>query len=147
MNTLPKITPVRVKTEQIRQSLIEPGSMGWDFPSGAGPRVVYLDERYDYPPQESDDFQVERSRQAGIWSQFHTDRGVQFLDRQVESDFPNRSAIWMKTQEDLGHRYSAEFYERVFSELFGENMNVVIIATGVTTFTGDNYHEIGYLLK
>jgi len=121
--------------------------MGSDFPAGAGPRVVYLDERYDYPPQESDDFHVERSRQMGIWRQLMVEGGAQFLDRQVEGDFPDRDAVCMKVQEEIGHRYSAEFYERVFSTIFRQDMNVVIIATGVTAFTGDNYHEIGYLQK
>jgi hypothetical protein len=145
MDAIPRIIPVRIKTEQISQELINPGSGGRYFPSGVGPRVVYLDERYEHSPQESDDVQAERSRQADMWSMFRDSGGVQFLDRQVEGDFPNRNEVWLRTQEEMGHSGSAKFYERVFSKLFNETMDVVIIATGVTTFTGDNYHEIGYL--
>lgn len=145
MLRIPKITPVRVKTDRISQELIDPGSMSYHFPSGVGRRAVYLDERFDYPEQDSDDADAERKRQSAIWQQLDELRGVRFLDRQVENDYPNRDAVWMETLDELGHRHSAEFYERVFSKLFDEKMDVVIIATGVTSLTGDNYHEIGYL--
>jgi hypothetical protein len=146
MLLIPEITPVRVKTQQIIRSLIDPGSMGYHFPREVGPRVVYLDERYDYPPQNSNDPTAERARQASIWDQLHGDDGVQFLDRHAEEDDRSKAReIHDTVFAELGHRNSAEYFERVFTEFFQETMDVVIISTGIRPFDGYNYHDIGYL--
>jgi len=143
---IPQITPVRIKIEQIPQPLINPGSMGHNFPREVGPRVVYLDKRYDYPPQDSNDPKAERARQASLWSRFQDDGGVQFLDRHAEEGDRNRAySIRDAVFAELGHRDSAKYFERVFSELFQETMDVVIISTGIRPFDGNNYHDIGYL--
>ena len=146
---VPKIRPVRVKTEEIPQSLINPGSMGYDFPQAAGPRAVYLDERYDYPDDKTvEDVDAERERQDVIWRQIESDGGLRFLDRQVEAgiDFRQVHAIRENVYADLGTRDTAEFYERVLSELMSKTMDVVVISTGVRPFDGENYHDIGFLL-
>lgn len=146
MLQIPRITPVRVKTEEISRELINPGSMGYYFPQEVGPRVVYLDEKYDYPEQTGHDPVAEKDRQASIWTRFQDDGGVQFLDRQVEeAERGKLRDIQDAVFADLGHRDSAEYFERVFSEYFAETMNVVIISTGVRPFDGNNYHDIGYL--
>lgn len=121
--------------------------MGSHFPAEVGPRVVYLDERYDYPEQRGNDPEIERKRQLKIWRQVDRDGGVRFLDRHVEADerYSEVHKIRSEVYEELGHRDTAEFYEKVFSKLFRVEMDVVIISTGVTPFTGDNYHDIGYL--
>lgn len=108
--------------------------------------MVYLDERYDYPPQTGDDPVTERARQANIWEGFRADGGVWFLDRMAEEEAESRvHEVKQNVFEELGHRHSAEYFERVFSRLFGKDMNVVIISTGVKPFDGNNYHDIGYL--
>ncbi len=146
---MPKIRPIRVKTEEIPQGLINPGSMSHDFPQEAGPRVVYLDERYDYPDDKSiEDADAERERQDIIWQQIESDGGWKFLDRQAEdsTDFRRLQTVRENVYAELGTRRTAEFYERVFSELMIKTMNIVVISTGIGPFDGENYHDIGYLL-
>lgn len=148
MSEIPSIAPVRNKNELIPLELIVPDSVGYYFPDGVGTRVVYLDEMYAYPDRGSDyDLEAERARQTDIWGQFyHGDNWVQFMDRQSEqNDRAKLHAIGQMAFRELGHRNSAAYYERVFSEYFDTQMNLVIIATGVTRFTRENYHDIGYL--
>lgn len=149
MLEIPRITPVREKTMQIPQELIDPGSMARYFPQEAGTRVVYLDERYDYPEQTGYGPESERQRQAIIWRQVMGDGATQFLDQRVEREAGLAKAALVRDRvfNEIGTRYSAEFFERVFSELFGQTMNVVVISTGVRPFDGYNYHDIGYLNK
>lgn len=147
MSYVPRITPVRVKSEPISRELIDPGSMGHYFPPASGPRVVYLDNRYDYPEQKGDNPNAERVRQAAIWDQVDKDGATKFLDRHAEEVYGRWLAhvIRNQVQTELGTRYSAEFYERVFGTIFDEQINVVIISTGVNPSDGNNYHDIGYL--
>ena len=146
MLTIPQITPVRIKTEFIEREFIDPGSMSYYFPAEVGPRVVYLDEQYDYPPQVGNVPDVERNRQTRIWDRFDAAGGVRFMDRQVEEEAGRALRdIQQEFHEEFRHHRSAEYFERVFSRLFGETMNVVIISTGVRPFDRYNYHDIGYL--
>ncbi len=149
MSRIPGIIPVTIKTEPIRQGLIDPGSMGGYFPPEVGPRIVYLDPQFSYPAAASADAQGERQRQEQIWRELGEAGVTQFLDRQVEEDI-SIARVWgvrAGIYEELGTRYSAEFYERVFAELLGTPMNVVAISTGIRPFDGNNYHDIGYLRK
>src|SRR5256885_1896721 len=101
---IPRINPVRIKTEPIAQDLINPGSSGYYFPQAVGPRVVYLDQRYDYPAQAaSGDAGEERARQTSIWQQFQREDGVQFLDRMVEEH----------AGSSLVHEIRSEVYARL----------------------------------
>lgn len=145
---IPRITPVRVKTEPIAQELINPGSSGYYFPREVGPRVVYLDGQYDYPDDNGiRDAVTEQARQESIWHQFDLSRGTKFMDRHVEDrvgvDGVHKARE--ETYDSLGFRDTAEFYERVFGAIFGKSINVVIISTGVKQWDGGNYHDIGYL--
>lgn len=155
MIEIPRITPVRIKTEEISESLINPDSRGYNFPNEVGPRVVYLDKRYEYPEQtlrRATDYQqaqAERERQGKIWEQCRRDGCTMFLDRQVEEREPGNmhriAELKMAAYDELGTRNTAAFYERVFSQFFKERMSIVVISTGVKLHDGNNYHEIGYL--
>lgn len=149
MLEIPTIEPARSKTDLIKLKLINPGSMSWDFPQEVGPRVIYLASQYDYPEQNSRDPEVERRRQASIWNQVMEDGATRFTACQVnignDFDISERHRIAKEVGDELGHRQSAEFIERVYSRLFGEVMDVVIISTGIRPFDGYNYHDIGYL--
>ncbi|HSW37311.1 MAG TPA: hypothetical protein VLG37_02995 [Candidatus Saccharimonadales bacterium] len=68
------------------------------------------------------------------------------MDRMVEEDAGTAlRGIKAEVFATLGQRGSAEYFERVFSRVFSETMNVVIISTGVKPYDGNNYHDIGYL--
>lgn len=145
MLKIPEITPVRAKTESISPQLINPGSRGFYFPAEAGPRVVYLDERFDYPAQTGNDPDAERSRQEAIWRQVNEAGATQFLDSEIEPR-PGEREIREAVYGRLGTRNTAEFYQQVFSELLEvPNMDIVIISTGVRPYDGYNYRDIGYL--
>jgi glutathione S-transferase len=144
---IPKIKPVRIKTEEIPQHFIDPGSTNSYFPRGVGPRIVYLDERYDYPDDSAvEDRQAERQRQLDMWLQMDADGALEFIDRQEEKNVDPRAieATRREVYADLGTRSTAEFYERVFSELLGETLKVVAIATAIQSFESYKYHKIGY---
>ncbi len=150
MIEIPRITPVRVKTEPINPELINPGTRGYYFPDGVGPRVVYLDARYNYPEQtDFTDKHAERRRQVGIWSQLCNEGGADFLDRHVEKAVGKEACTEAEAEAlaQVGNRSSAEYLEKVATRLLNmPGMNLVIIATGITLFDRTNYHEIGYLI-
>ena len=147
MMHIPRIQPVRIKTEEIAQELIDPGSMGYAFPQETGPRIVYLDPQFNYPEGRASSGDEERARQATIWKDIDKAGSRRFLDRMVEEDLGSRRVHEVRERVfgELGTRYTAEFYEHVFSELLDTAMNVVAISTGVRTFDGNNYHDIAYL--
>jgi hypothetical protein len=144
MLTIPEITPVRIKTEEIARELIDPGTGSRDFPYEVGPRVVYLDERFAYPPQPGDDPEAERARQERIWKKLGGN-GVQLLDAQADKQIGSRiHDIKAEAADTIGNRTSAAYFERVYATAFGEDINLLIISTGITRYTGYPYHEIGY---
>lgn len=144
MLRIPKIEPVRVKTQPINRELIDPGSLGRYFPPEVGPRVVYLDQCFDCPPQEGNDPDAERTRQDALWKQAQEAGVTQFLDSENDRTAEERN-IREAVQQSLGRRDTAEFYEYVFAHLFDTSMDIVIISTGVSPGDGSNYHDIGYL--
>ncbi len=147
MSHIPRIEPVRAKTEEIRQELIDPGSMGFAFPQEAGPRIVYLDAQFSYPEGRAENGNEERKRQSSMWADIDRAGSRRFLDRIVEEDlgYSRVHKVRERVFGELGTRYTAEFYERVFGELLNTTMNVVAISTGIRPFDGNNYHDIAYL--
>ena len=48
--------------------------------------------------------------------------------------------------ETVGSRFCARYYENILAELFStEEIDLKHIMTGVTTFTGNWYHDLGYI--
>ena len=148
MSEIYNITPVRDKNELIHPELIRPGTDARFFPDGIGTRVVYLDPRYVYPKQvKFFDPEAEKARQVSIWEQIRQEANwFECMDKQIEQLEPARlRAIGQAVLSEVGNNTSAMYHERVFSEFFGEQLEVVALATGVTRFSQDVYHDIGFL--
>lgn len=148
MIEIPQLEVVRSKTEPIADGLLYPDPYGHYFPQGLGTRVVYLDSRYDYPDPIRHDAPSERSRQYSIWRQVMETKGATtFLEKDIEDNLglDKVDVVRDRVAEEIGSRNTAEFFERVFSELLAKSLEVVVIATGITYSSRETYHDIGCL--
>jgi hypothetical protein len=144
---IPHIEPVRIKTEEIPHELIYPGSMGYPFPQEVGPRIVYLDPRFSHPEGRAQDSKQEKARQAAMLAEIDKAGSRRFMDQIVHEQvgITRVHEVRERVFDELGTRHTAEFYERVFSDLLDTAMNVVALSTGVNPSTGNYYHDIAYL--
>ncbi|MDQ5913451.1 MAG: hypothetical protein QG623_69 [Patescibacteria group bacterium] len=144
MTSIFRIEPIRVKTAEIPGELLRPGSMTNLFPGGTGPRVVYLDEQFDYPDLSRPTVDEERAKQIALWRPVR-ENGTMFAEHVVEDHYGSSLVRYVrdKTAEELGTNSSALFFERVYSEIFNEQLNLVIISTDVSPHTGFATHDFG----
>lgn len=120
------------KDREINPTYLEPGTSGSGiFVPGTGTRTVFLG------PELQDGY-----REGAL----HPD--LTYSQSPVLSDHFGRDAIRIAQQQALdivGTRYNARFYETVLATLFHEEIDIKHIMTGVTTFTGEYYHDLGYI--
>jgi hypothetical protein len=138
---LPRIEPVRVRTEEISRELLHPGSMSGNvFPF---PRTVFLDELITV--QDLPYFTNEHQQQQWeyeIGRLVAATGAASFLDQQVFDGQLNSPEVIRGAKAELGTYLTAEFYDEVFSQLFDEEVRIMSIATGVQQFNGYEYHEM-----
>ena len=118
------------KTASIHYFYLYPGSQGSGcIQPGAKPANVFLDEAYR-GPGKGEALEALTYSSDPVLKQHY---GREYYDALATAE------------REVGNRDTALFFERALSTLFQEEVDLKLIATGVSSMNGEHYHDLGYL--
>lgn len=121
------------KDSNMNPLFLEPGSAGSGvFTPGDSPKTVFLSP------------ELQPLHKEGM---LLSDLSY-VTDRQLPDNFGHEAvkAARGRALEIVGTRYKARYYEAILASIYPEeNIDLKHIMTGVTTWTGDWYHDLGFI--